>query len=128
MAKQSTLNERIMKFISAGENENEISIDWRALADFREHQRYINQGISEIVCDGLVDFLREKGVLVYSGKKGSYAVVGEGVLGGNIGPHYSSPGVNFNFKNLEQAKAYKDFAGRFHGQAVLPAHIVQVLD
>ena len=124
--RQTNLDKRVMDFIIA--DKYGISVDWAGLADFKDREGYEGRHLSAFICDNLIDFLKQAGVLVYSGTKGSYAVVGGGVIGGNIGPLYSVAGVNFNFTTQEQARAYEKFAGRLHGCAVEPVHIVQVTE
>jgi hypothetical protein len=118
------LDERVLEFITA--DREGISADWKKLADFKDEQGYEGKYFFDQVSDNLIDFLVKTGILVTQYKKDSFAVIGEGVNGGNVGPAYSVAGINFNFKSLEYVEAYKEHAGRFYGKAVLPAKIVQV--
>jgi hypothetical protein len=121
-----TIDERIKRYIEA--DEDGISVNWGELVRFKNEQDYSGRHLVEAVEDGLVGFLLCEGFLVHARTKKSYAVVGDGAMGANIGPPYSTVGVNFNFKRIEDARVYKEFAGKFHGAAVLPASIIQILE
>ena len=105
-----------------------IYADWKKLADFKDEQGYEGRSVFDSVSDNLLDFLIKTGVLVTKYKINSFAVIGEGIMGANVGPAYSVAGINFNFTRLEDAEEYKKYAGRFYGKAVLPAKIVQAIE
>jgi len=122
MAK-STLDKKVMQFVNA--DKDGVSVDWKKLADFKDECGYLGDETFQNINRELADFLFNLGFLVHSQTKGSYVVIGIGIIGGSICPPY--PGSHYSFRRKEDAEDYLKGASKgLVEYAAFPAEIIQV--
>lgn len=124
MAKQSTLSERIMKFISADRGEG-ISINWEKLARLKQSALTSSEYRGyESIMDDLLGALEEIGIMTAYTEKGSFEIIG--FMGAPMGPVGSMPSIIYNFKQRVHAEEYLPYAGILRSKSSLPAKILKI--
>jgi len=121
---EENLEKRVIDFIVV--EPVGISVKWEKLAELKKAALVSSDYRTfESTRDNLLKFLEKVGFLRSMHEKGSYAVVGDGVMGANVGPAFSVAGIRYNFKRREDAEEYLPYVRDFDG-AVTPARIVQI--